>query len=195
MFSQTRDIPMRADSFIDLYKGCTVNCEMCKFNRAGGGITELNINFADYKNQKVLFCYSTEPYALDDFDLVKQSVLKLKANGCSIVFLIRKANCLIKQLDLFDKNDIVGVSVSENSSKNSGVADIIKLFKKAKATGLTTWISLEPVLSADFANKVINDTHEFVDYYRVGKDDLLNYDFEKVKKDIIPPQDSEVFIK
>jgi len=161
----------------------------------GGGITELNINFADYKNQKVLFCYSTEPYALDDFDLVKQAVLKLKANGCSIVFLTRKANCLIKQLDLFDKKDIVGVSVSENSSKNSGVADIIKLFKKAKATGLTTWISLEPVLSADFANKVINDTHEFVDYYRVGKDDLLNYDFEKVKKDIIPPQDSEVFIK
>ena len=48
----------------------------------------------------------------------------------------------------------------------------IEALRLAKAAGLETWVSLEPVLDPDAAIRLIEATHKFVDLYKVGK---LNY--------------------
>ena len=40
--------------------------------------------------------------------------------------------------------------------------------QKAHTLGLTTWISLEPVIDVDEAIKVVKETSGYVDYYRIG---------------------------
>ena len=45
----------------------------------------------------------------------------------------------------------------------------IKGLKLAKDAGLTTWVSLEPVISPDAVYRLIAQTHTFVDEYKVGK--------------------------
>lgn len=133
MFSQKRKNLVRCDAFVDLYKGCSVGCEMCKFNKkAISEVVRNKVDFSCYLNKKVLLCYSTDPYVFDDFNLVEQTIDKLHNNLCSVVFLTRKANCLLQQLHLFNKSDIVGVSISENCSTNSDLKDVIELFSQAK---------------------------------------------------------------
>jgi DNA repair photolyase len=50
--------------------------------------------------------------------------------------------------------------------------DRIEALQLAKACGLQTWVSFEPVLDPDVVLELIDATHEFVDLYKVGK---LNY--------------------
>lgn len=185
MFSQKRsNLIINCDKYIDLYDGCNIGCEMCKFNKNIRNINKVKIDYNNFKNNRVLFCYKTDPYVLDDYKLVKNSIENLHKNNCQIVFLTRKANSLIKQLDIFYKDDFVGVSISENNTKNSDINDIVLLFKKAKKLELNTWLSLEPILTAKFANEIIDRIKKYTDFIRIGKDDLVDYNWDNVKKNI-----------
>lgn len=55
--------------------------------------------------------------------------------------------------------------------------------------GIETWVSLEPVVDSEETIKIIKETHNFVDLYKVG---TLNYhkrakeiDWEKFAKDVV----------
>ncbi|WP_028314684.1 radical SAM protein [Desulfatibacillum aliphaticivorans] len=52
----------------------------------------------------------------------------------------------------------------------------IAAIKTAKAMGIKTWISLEPVIDPAQALAVIRATHKYVDHYKVGK---INHDKER----------------
>jgi len=51
-------------------------------------------------------------------------------------------------------------------------ADRIKALQIAKDAGLRTWVSFEPVIDPEAVYRLIDQTHDFVDLYKVGK---LNY--------------------
>ena len=185
MFSQKRaEVIINCDTFIDLYDKCDVGCEVCKFNVNIKDISQNTIDFNKYKNNKVLFCYKTDPYVRDDLELVEKIIKKLHKNNCKIVFLTRKAELLLNQLSIFNENDFVGVSISENCTKNSSIDDIIKVLKTANELGIKTWISLEPVITAEFANNIVNKIGKYADFIRVGKDDLIDYNWDEVKNNI-----------
>ena len=48
----------------------------------------------------------------------------------------------------------------------------IEALRKAHELGITTWVSLEPVIEPAESIKIIRQTHSFVDLFKVG---LLNY--------------------
>lgn len=50
--------------------------------------------------------------------------------------------------------------------------DRIMALAQAKCWGLQTWVSFEPVIDPEAVYRLLDATHEFVDFYRVGK---LNY--------------------
>ena len=50
--------------------------------------------------------------------------------------------------------------------------DRIKSLKIAKRAGIKTWVSFEPVFNTEAVLKLIDKTHSFVDFYKVGK---INY--------------------
>ena len=51
--------------------------------------------------------------------------------------------------------------------------DRIETLKFAHGLGIETWVSLEPVVIPSETLEIINLTHDFVDFYKVG---TLNYD-------------------
>lgn len=51
-------------------------------------------------------------------------------------------------------------------------AERIEALRIAKAAGLQTWVSFEPVINPEAVYRLIDATHRFVDLYKVGK---LNY--------------------
>ena len=78
----------------------------------------------------------------------------------------------------------------------------INSLKKAHDLGIFTFVSLEPVWNPNQTLELIDLTHEFVDFYKVGK---LNYnklqkliDWKKFKFDVIEKLDTykkEYYIK
>lgn len=48
----------------------------------------------------------------------------------------------------------------------------MKALSYAKKLNLETWVSLEPVIDPDESLRIIGETHEFVDTYKIG---TLNY--------------------
>jgi DNA repair photolyase len=198
MFSIKHNISIECDTYIDLYSSCNINCKHCKFQINRTNDIYLNdINYEGYRNKKVLFCYSVDPYpyGFEQFNIVRTAIEKLHAQNCSLVFLTRRAECLLHDLDLFSNNDFVGVSISENCNRNTNEEIIMEMYKKAKALGIRTWMSLEPIYSADYANYIINKYHDVVDFIRIGKDDLITYDWNNITKDIIVKDSPKVFIK
>ena len=55
-------------------------------------------------------------------------------------------------------------------------SDRIQAIRDAKGRGITTWVSLEPVLDPDESLALIDRTYEFVDLYKIGKLNHKNND-------------------
>jgi DNA repair photolyase len=196
MFSGKRSLQVKCDAYIDLYNTCNINCKHCKFQKERtSNLKILNIDYSKYENKKVLFCYSVDPYpyGYESSFIVRESLEKLHKQNCSVVFLTRRASELTKDLDYFDTNDYIGISLSENCDKNSIEEDIIKLYTEAKKRNIKTWLSLEPVYTADYVNDIVKKYGHLIDFIRVGKDDLINYDWESVKINI--KESNKVYVK
>ena len=125
------------------------------------------------------------------------SVLKqLHQQKCKIVFLTRNALALESDLSFFQSGDFIGVSISENNPFNSNFLDIRRLFLKAKERNIFTWISLEPVLTYEFARQVIHSFQDVTDFFRVGKNDLIDSSYwQPVKRKIESLNIPTVFVK
>lgn len=198
MFASKHKVPILCDSYIDLYSNCNINCDHCKFQINRDCEIKVNdINFEDYKDKKVLFCYSVDPYPYgqETSNLVETVIQRLHKQNCSIVFLTRRAECLFEDLDNFNRNDFAGVSLSENCRRNSDEQVVMEMYKKAKLLGINTWMSLEPIHTYEYANYIIDKYYDVVDFIRIGKNDLMEYDWDIIKKNIIVNNNKKVFIK
>lgn len=104
-----------------------------------------------------------------DFDLLCAKP-KLSQYGTTLVFIDE---------DLRSKIEPLAASTKER----------IEALKKAHKMGISTFVSLEPVWTADQALELIDQTYEFVDLFNVGK---LNYnkqqkevDWKKFRHDVV----------
>ncbi len=192
------NIPILCDAYIDLYNTCNINCNHCKFQIKRHDKIKLNdINYELYNNKKILFCYSVDPYpyGVEKNNVVRLTIKRLHEKNNSIVFLTRRAECLIKDLDIFNKEDFIGVSLSEKCDTNSSEDTIMHMYKEAKELKINTWMSLEPIYTAAYANYIIDKYYDVVDFIRIGKDDLVEYDWDKIKEKIVVKDSRKVFVK
>lgn len=198
MFSRKYKIPTVCDNYLNIYDKCNIGCSFCKFNKNTNHIKLNEIDFSDYKNKKVLICYSVDPYPINyDNKVVPNIIEQLHNNGCSIVFLTRRADCLLQDINIFSEIDYIGVSISEKCDKNSSMEDIQDLFSEAKKKKIKTWISLEPIETFEFAKNVIDIFKDKVDFIRIGKNDL-DYNpeiWEDIKSKINVLNIENVFVK
>ena len=197
MFQKKYFIPVEATKYINLYQGCNIGCAFCKFNQNVKEVTPNSIDFNQYYQETVLLCYSVDPYPPGYQKKFVPSVLKrLHHQKCKIIFLTRNALALESDLSFFQSGDFIGVSISEDNPFNSNFLDIHRLFLKAKERKLFTWISLEPVYSYEFAHQVIDSFQDITDFFRVGKNDLIDSNYWKlVKKQIQSLNIPTVFVK
>lgn len=135
---------------------------------------------ADLHGQ-VMISFTSDPYHPFDTTLTRQSFEVLIKHGLAICALTKGGTRSFRDLDLFrpDKDAFASTltSLDDRFSQKweSGAAlpgDRIAALKKFHERGIFIWVSLEPTISVEHSLRVVDETHEFVDLYKVGR---VNY--------------------
>jgi DNA repair photolyase len=185
---------------LNLYGGCSHFCKYCynkaKFTDPNYRIKKSSLGNIEYdlKNwhgvrQRVHLTFVGDPYDLgrDNKVTTTRDVLKLFRKFDHPFQILTKGGTKAAQdFDLYDHNDMFGCTLTLDNDIDSNMwepgaaspQDRIESLKLAHAFGIKTWVSLEPVLDPDQTLHLIDLTHEFVDFYGVGK---LNHDAEREK--------------
>lgn len=163
--------PFEADTYLNVYSGCLVGCEFCKFNQNVTSALKTKFNPKDFKDKRVLISYSTEPLLFEDCSYTQEVIKQLHNQNAKLLFLSRFPKRVIKILDDFSKEDIIGVSVSEylSGNKKTSFNDVKEFLKQSKQKGLKTWLSCEPILTFDFAKSCVDNFLDLTDFLRFGK--------------------------
>ena len=185
---------------LNIYKGCSHGCVYCYAPAATykqrdefhstvsprkNFINELDKDLAKFHGDKrpVLLCFTTDPYQPIDetAKLTRWALMSLVKNGNAIRILTKGGMRAARDFDLMKKGGVefgttltfIDESLSaEWEPKAAAPSNRIDAIRSAKEYGVKTWVSLEPVIDPDQAYRIIEETHSFVDIYKVGK---LNY--------------------
>ena len=206
-----------AELACNLYRGCGHQCIYCYAPRATfqdrasfanpeprkGVIEQLQKDAARLaqknKGGSVLLCFSTDPYQpINDLHhLTRRAILILHSYGFDVTILTKGGERAARDFNLLRPPDEFATTLTflnEAKSRNwEPYAALpqarIDSLKKAYSLGITTWVSLEPVIEPAETFEIIRQTHTFVDLFKVGK---LNYrpeaekiDWHKFAKEVI----------
>ncbi|MCE5185100.1 MAG: hypothetical protein LLF76_03125 [Planctomycetaceae bacterium] len=181
---------------INHYTGCAHGCDYCYMRRmfeqkkmdppfdqprVKDGAWQKIKSVAKYEGTKkrVQLCFSTDPYQPHDdrIALTRAVIMALRAHNIPMQILTKGGTRACRDFELYGCNDLFGCTLTTTNSEwvsthephAAPYLDRCGALIKAKSLGITTWVSLEPVIDADEAIKVIRYTNPFVDHYKIGK--------------------------
>lgn len=183
---------------LNIYIGCDHKCEYCyvkNFYQAQHTIPvyprknlieELKKTAPNYSNkEQVLLCFTGDPYcsADNEYKITRQILEILLKNKITTAILTKGGKRCLRDIDLFKqfKNQIkIGATLTftnkEKSLKyESGAAtpqDRFETLQILHQNGIKTWASLEPVIEEEETLKIIKETKNYIDEYKVG---VTNY--------------------
>lgn len=185
---------------VNLYSGCSHACEYCysptyihvsreEFHRPKPRkdiLQRIVIDANKLKQQRekgpVLLCFTCDPYQPinTEYQLTRQAIQILHSNYLNVMILTKGGLRAEKDFDLLTDKDWFGVTLTNLDAGLSlkwepGAAlpkARIQSLRMAHEKGINTWVSLEPVLYPDIVLEIINQTHKFVDNFKIG---TLNY--------------------
>ena len=128
---------------------------------------------------QVLLSFTTDPYNnSDDLSLTRQTIELLQEFGFSFTVLTKGGMNAVMDLDLYRRDrDAFACTltsldpvVSKKWEKEAALpADRVKALKTFHKAGIWTWVSLEPVFDPEASLKIVDETHSFVNHYKVGR--------------------------
>ena len=135
-----------------------------------------------YRDQRVLLCFTCDPYpSIDEYEHLTSKTLHI-LNHFEIPFqvLTKSGSRALGDMPIYGPNDAFASTLTFTSAQDSQKwepnaalpADRMLTLKKFHEAGIHTWVSLEPVIDPEQTLELIKLTHSFVDLYKVGK---LNY--------------------
>lgn len=137
---------------------------------------------AGQSGKQVLLSFTCDPYSVLDAKeaITRQVIHILHRNGFGVCVLTKGGYRALRDLDLFTPQDAFATTMTllDNAASlawEPGAArpqERIATLKQFHATGVTTWVSFEPVIDPAAALEIIRLTHPFTDLYKVGK---MNY--------------------
>lgn len=132
--------------------------------------------------EKVLLSFVCDPYnSIDaETELVRKVLELFKTYSINFQILTKGGSRAKRDFDLYKDGDAFASTLTfldDDKSiywePNAALpSDRIATLKEAHSRGIETWVSLEPVIEPLESLKIIEETHEFVDLYKVG---TLNY--------------------
>lgn len=179
---------------LNVYEGCTKGCTYCyvrKMWRQFGkefetttlrpGLLEaLEKRCAGWKGEKklVLLCFACDPYPAPADDRPTREVIQiLKRHGFPFQVLTKGGMRASRDFDLYGKGDMYAATLTfcrddDSAQYEPGAArpwSRIRSLWLAHNQGIATWASLEPVIDPEQTVALIEQTHEFVDLFKIGK--------------------------
>ena len=190
---------------LNIYKGCTFGCNYCFSPRVMHETKELyhagaspRKNFREkiikelpqYKGKKVFMSFISDPFqpCEDEYKLTEFVLAEMLNWGVIPVILTKGivSEEVFKLITAFPEvyfgctlttpHDDAAYEFEPKAPLPSlRIAQLERFF----GAGVPTWVSLEPVIYPIHALEAIEDTHEFVNEYKIGK---LNYNNEQTRE-------------
>lgn len=183
------------------YRGCGHKCAYCyvpnvlRMNRKqfdsaalerAEYITKLTRDAKKYQHlgitEQVMLSFTTDPYHPFDTSLTRKTLEVLADHGLGFCTLTKGGARALRDIDLFrpDRDAFASTltSLDDDFSRKweSGAAlpgDRINALKEFHNAGIFTWVSLEPTLNIESSLSIIQETHEFVDLFKIGRANYL----------------------
>lgn len=131
--------------------------------------------------EQVMLSFTTDVYNPFNTSLTRPTIETLQAYGLSVCVLTKGGARSWADADLF-RHDRDAYACTLTSLDNAfslkwerGAAlpgDRIATLRAFHAKGIFTWVSLEPTLDTASSLRIIRETHDFVDLYKIGR---VNY--------------------
>lgn len=130
---------------------------------------------------QVLFSFLTDVYS-PSASLTRPSLEIVQHHGMAICVLTKGGSRALADIDLYrpDRDCFAATLTSLDAdfsrkweSRAALPADRIATLKKFHDKGIFTWVSLEPTLSPEASLAIVEETHKFVDLYKIGKANYL----------------------
>lgn len=131
--------------------------------------------------EQVMLSFTTDPYPPEHHMLTRETLITLVNHGLGFCTLTKGGSRALRDLDLFrrDRDAFASTLTSTDDAFSlkweSGAAlasDRMATLRKFHDAGIFTWVSLEPTIDVEESLRVVDQTHEFVDLYKVGR---VNY--------------------
>jgi DNA repair photolyase len=131
--------------------------------------------------EQVMLSFTSDVYNPFDTSLTRPTIEILKVNGLAFSVLTKGGSRALVDLDLYrpDRDAFASTLTSledEFSKKWERKAalpgDRIATLKKFHTAGIFTWVSLEPTIDVEASLKIVQETHSFVDLFKIGR---VNY--------------------
>jgi DNA repair photolyase len=132
--------------------------------------------------EQVVLSFTCDPYHPGDTSLTRETIEVLKTHGLGFCTLTKGGTRALRDLDLFrtDRDAFASTLTSLESAFSkkweSGAAlpaDRLKALQSFHAAGIYTWVSLEPTLDVDASLAIVQETHSYVDLFKVGRANYL----------------------
>ena len=164
--------------------------------------------------RNVLMCFTTDPYPAGitlAVDITREAIQIMNQNGLKVTILSKGGLRSTRDFDVlsdFPGNEYATTLTYPSSKPRESLrwekfaalpSDRVEALKRAHDHGIRTWVSLEPVLHPDSPKQILEETHEFVDFYKLGKlnhmlsDDPI--DWRYLRDDMISRFESYGFIR
>lgn len=177
------------------YAGCDHGCSYCymramhkryklgDFDRPHEKKRVLELLEADCRkltgiDQRVQLCFATDPYLRLDVEtkLTRGVIVLLRKYDIPFQVLTKGGRYAARDFDLYGPDDLFGVTLTRMDEcwltyyepMAGTLHERLASLQAAHARGIKTWVSLEPVICAGEALRIIEQTAGFVDLYKIG---------------------------
>lgn len=190
---------------MDIWKGCDHDCAYC-FNKRDGRdfsnlatpipniVSNLKVQIAKFgpPKKQVLLTFSGDPYcrAEEEARVTREVLEILCEHDVPVAILTKGGYRCLRDVDLFKKFKSIKIGAtmvfSEEKDRKkwepnaTPTVERLVALANIKKHGLQTWASIEPVVIPEQAFDIINNSHLFVDGYKISR---LNYHDEAEKVD------------
>jgi len=188
---------------VNFYTGCEHGCRYCyapairrsdrdsyssNINPRKGILhkIELDAKKIKYTTKQVLFNFMGDPYCLAEGEhkITRNALEILYRNKIPIAILTKGGNRALRDIDImkmFGDSIQVGATLTfdndvdslEWEPKAALPKERLDMLKALHDSGVKTWASFEPVIKPDQSLRLIEDSTEYVDVYKIGK--INNY--------------------
>ena len=134
------------------------------------------------ETRPVLLSFVTDPYQPLDVELkfTREVIEILHRHNLRVTILTKGGKRSLRDFDLLEPGDAYATTLTLLDADESRIweplaappDERIETLRIARAMGIPTWVSLEPVIYPADTFELIERTHTFVSHYKVGK---MNY--------------------
>lgn len=182
----------------NLYHGCDHGCRYCyvpmmpwntreNFAQASpreGILDALERDACKYAgtDKRVLLCFTCDPYQPieQNHQITYEAIRILRANKIPFQILTKGGYLAARDFRMYGPDDAFAVTLTsldkaDQQRDEPGAAppsERLAALIKAHRLGIETWVSLEPVIDCEKSIRIIKETREYVDLYKIG---TLNY--------------------